>query len=126
MMGAKRTAELIPLCHPIAAHRHRRGDHARPQAIALRITAHAATTGPTGVEMEALTAASIAALTVYDMLKCDRGISIEGLASSRRRRSGEWRRLRPGSWPEAREGVRGTDARPGPLATPSRPVRPGR
>jgi cyclic pyranopterin phosphate synthase len=65
------------------------------KASALRVTAHAATTGPTGVEMEALTAASIAALTAYDMLKsADRGISIEGLRLIEKRggKSGLWQR----------------------------------
>ena len=103
IMGAKRTAELIPLCHPIALTDI--GVEITPdrKASALRITAHAATTGPTGVEMEALTAASIAALTAYDMLKsADRGISIEGLRLVEKRggKSGVWQRT------EDREGVR--------------------
>jgi cyclic pyranopterin phosphate synthase len=97
IMGAKRTAELIPLCHPIALTDV--GVEITPdrKASALRVTAHAATTGPTGVEMEALTAASIAALTAYDMLKsADRGISIEGLRLLEKRggKSGVWQRER--------------------------------
>jgi cyclic pyranopterin phosphate synthase len=67
IQAAKRTAELIPMCHPLAL------SHVDVQAEivddGVRITATVATTGPTGVEMEALTAASVAALTVYDMTK---------------------------------------------------------
>jgi cyclic pyranopterin monophosphate synthase len=75
IQAAKRTSELIPMCHPLAL------THVDVQAEVadggLRITASAATTGPTGVEMEALTAAAVAALTVYDMTKAlDKGIVI--------------------------------------------------
>jgi cyclic pyranopterin phosphate synthase len=78
IQAAKRTAELIPMCHPLAL------THVDVQTeIAeggVRITATAATTGPTGVEMEALTAAAVAALTVYDMTKAlDKGIVIRNL-----------------------------------------------
>jgi cyclic pyranopterin phosphate synthase len=116
IMGAKRTAELIPLCHPIALTDV--GVEITPdrKASALRITAHAATTGPTGVEMEALTAASIAALTAYDMLKsADRGISIEGLRLIEKRggKSGVWQR------PADREGSRPASARPVRRSRPS-------
>ena len=78
IMGAKRTADLIPLCHPlpIAAVSLDLG----LVEAGLEIAATVRTTGRTGVEMEALTAASVAALTVYDMLKAvDRGMRIEGL-----------------------------------------------
>jgi len=69
IMAAKRTAELIPLCHPLAL-THVRVDLALdPAGPAITITATCATTGPTGVEMEALTAVSVAALTLYDMCK---------------------------------------------------------
>ncbi len=73
--AAKRTAELIPLCHPLPL------EHAdvevRIEKRGIRIEASAATTGPTGVEMEALTAATVAALTVYDMTKAlDKSIEI--------------------------------------------------
>jgi cyclic pyranopterin monophosphate synthase len=76
--AAKRTSELIPLCHPL------RISHADVELTlekqGVRIVSSAATTGPTGVEMEALTAASIAALTVYDMTKAlDKSIAIEDL-----------------------------------------------
>jgi len=75
IQAAKRTADLIPMCHPLPL------SHIDVQADlvpgGVRITASAATTGPTGVEMEALTAVSIAALTVYDMTKAlDKGIVI--------------------------------------------------
>jgi len=75
MQAAKRTSELIPMCHPLAL------THVDVQAEVakggVRITATAATTGPTGVEMEALTAATVAALAVYDMTKAlDKGIVI--------------------------------------------------
>ena len=76
--AAKRTSELIPLCHPVML------THADVQATVekkgVRIIATAATTGQTGVEMEALTAAAVAALTVYDMLKAlDKSIRIQDL-----------------------------------------------
>jgi len=75
IQAAKRTSELIPMCHPLAL-THVDVD-ARVVEGGVRITATAATVGPTGVEMEALTAASVAALTVYDMTKAlDKGIVI--------------------------------------------------
>ncbi len=75
IQAAKRTADLIPMCHPLAL------THADVQAEivkgGVRITATVATTGPTGVEMEALTAAAVAALTIYDMTKAlDKAIVI--------------------------------------------------
>lgn len=78
IQAAKRTSELIPMCHPLAL------THVDVQAVVVeggvRITATAATVGPTGVEMEALTAASVAALTVYDMTKAlDKGIVIRSI-----------------------------------------------
>lgn len=94
IQAAKRTADLIPLCHPLAI------DSAsvdlEPVGRGLRITATVATTGPTGVEMEALTAASVAALTVYDIVKgVERGVTIEavGLVSKSGGRSGDWSRV---------------------------------
>jgi cyclic pyranopterin monophosphate synthase len=76
--AAKRTSDLIPLCHPLPL------THADVEVTVesggVRIVASAATTGPTGVEMEALTAAAVAALTVYDMLKAlDKSIEIQDL-----------------------------------------------
>jgi cyclic pyranopterin phosphate synthase len=78
IMAAKRTSDLIPLCHPlpIAAVTV----DLAPEGPAVEIEATVRTTGRTGVEMEALTAASVAALTVYDMCKSvDRGMRIDGL-----------------------------------------------
>jgi len=79
IMGAKRTAELIPLCHPLPIDAVAvELSPAPPDAVEIAATVR--TTGRTGVEMEALTAASIAALTVYDMCKAvDRGMRIEAL-----------------------------------------------
>ena len=93
IQAAKRTSDLIPMCHPLAL------THVDVQvAIAeggVRITASAATTGPTGVEMEALTAATVAALTVYDMTKAlDKGIRIREivLLSKKGGKSGDYLR----------------------------------
>jgi cyclic pyranopterin monophosphate synthase len=82
IQAAKRTAELIPLCHPLALTHVDVEAKLAPGGIrsGVRIRATAATTGPTGVEMEALTAAAVAALTVYDMTKAlDKGIVIREL-----------------------------------------------
>jgi cyclic pyranopterin phosphate synthase len=77
VMGGKRTSDLIPLCHPLALTDLVVAVTPDRAAGGLRIRAEAATTGPTGVEMEALTAASVAALTVYDMVKgVERGVEI--------------------------------------------------
>jgi cyclic pyranopterin phosphate synthase len=79
IMAAKRTAELIPLCHPLPLTAVT-VDLAPAGEDAVEIAATVRTTGRTGVEMEALTAASVAALTVYDMVKAvDRGMRIEAL-----------------------------------------------
>ena len=76
-MGAKRTADLIPLCHPLALTRVALDLVPDPDLPGVRIEASVRTSGQTGVEMEALTAVSVAALTVYDMLKAvDRGMEI--------------------------------------------------
>ena len=78
IMAAKRTADLIPLCHPLPLSAV--SLDLRPVEDGIEISATVRTTGRTGVEMEALTAASVAALTVYDMVKAvDRGMRIEGL-----------------------------------------------
>src|SRR5208283_4194625 len=78
IQAAKRTADLIPMCHPLAlAHVD---VHAEIAEGGVRVTATAATVGPTGVEMEALTAAAVAALTVYDMTKAlDKAIVIRNI-----------------------------------------------
>jgi cyclic pyranopterin phosphate synthase len=93
IMAAKRTSELIPMCHPIAL-THADVD-AAVDAGGVRIIATATTTGATGVEMEALTAACIAALTVYDMTKAlDKGIEIQDvyLLTKTGGKSGDWSR----------------------------------
>jgi cyclic pyranopterin monophosphate synthase len=80
IMGAKRTADLIPLCHPLPVTSVKVDLSPDVAGSAVEIEATVKTTGQTGVEMEALTAASVAALTVYDMCKAvDRGMRIEGL-----------------------------------------------
>jgi cyclic pyranopterin monophosphate synthase len=94
IMAAKRTHELIPLCHPLMLSKvtvEIEPDDALP---GVRITALAKVTGRTGVEMEALTAVSVACLTVYDMVKAaDRGMRIEGIRLLEKSggKSGEWR-----------------------------------
>jgi cyclic pyranopterin monophosphate synthase len=91
--GAKKTSELIPLCHPLPLSSVRVELAVEPDRI--RVTATAATVGPTGVEMEALTAVSTALLTVYDMLKAvDRTMEIGGihLVAKSGGRSGDWKR----------------------------------
>jgi len=80
IMGAKRTADLIPLCHPLPISAVSVELTANAEENAVDIEATVRTTGRTGVEMEALTAASVAALTVYDMCKAvDRGMRIEAV-----------------------------------------------
>lgn len=80
IMAAKRTHELIPLCHPLALSKVSVDLTPDPSLPGVRVTATARVTGPTGVEMEALTAVSVACLTVYDMTKAvDRGMRIEGV-----------------------------------------------
>jgi len=77
IMGAKRTPDLIPLCHPLALTAVTVDLRCNPECNAVDITATCRVTGRTGVEMEALTAVSIAALTVYDMCKAvDRSMTI--------------------------------------------------
>jgi cyclic pyranopterin monophosphate synthase len=76
--AAKKTSELIPLCHPLMLSHV--DVEVQVETDGVRITSSVATTGPTGVEMEALTAAGVAALTVYDMTKAlDKGIEIQDL-----------------------------------------------
>jgi len=95
--GLKRTSELIPLCHPLPLTDLVVGITPDRAAGVLRIRAEAATTAQTGVEMEAMTAASVAALTIYDMVKgVERGVEIRGirLVSKTGGKSGEWARER--------------------------------
>ena len=92
VMGAKKTSELIPLCHPLALTKAEVA--VSPGEGGLQVTARVRTTGPTGVEMEALTAVSVACLTLYDMLKSvDRGMVIEAvrLLEKSGGASGDWR-----------------------------------
>ncbi len=80
VMAAKKTAELIPLCHPLALSSVKVAVEPAPGGEGLAIVARVKTTGPTGVEMEALTAVSVAALTLYDMLKAaDKAMTIEAV-----------------------------------------------
>lgn len=80
IMAAKRTADLIPLCHPLPITKVALDLTPDPTLPGVLIQATVKTTGQTGVEMEALMAASVAALTVYDMLKAaEKGMTIEGL-----------------------------------------------
>lgn len=92
IMAAKKTAELIPLCHPLALDAVT-VDFAI-EVGAVKVTASASLTGRTGVEMEALTAASVALLTIYDMVKAlDKGMVISGLRLLEKRggKSGDWK-----------------------------------
>jgi cyclic pyranopterin phosphate synthase len=80
VMAAKRTSDLIPMCHPLSLSSVRVRVDELPDGTGMSVLAEVATTGPTGVEMEALTAVSVACLTVYDMLKAvDRSMRIEAV-----------------------------------------------
>ena len=94
-MAAKRTGDLIPLCHPLPLTGVAVKVEPDRSLPGLTVSAEARTTGRTGVEMEALTAVSIACLTIYDMLKsADRGMTIERIELTRKSggASGDWRR----------------------------------
>ncbi|MGH8915292.1 MAG: cyclic pyranopterin monophosphate synthase MoaC [Acidimicrobiia bacterium] len=93
IMGAKRTADLIPLCHPIPLD----GIEVslEPSGRGIRVLATVRTIGRTGVEMEAMTAVAVAALTIYDMVKgVERGVTVESVRLVRKSggRSGTWER----------------------------------
>lgn len=93
ILAAKRTSELIPMCHPLPLSHVDVRTQIEPHGV--RIETVASTTGQTGVEMEALTAASVAALTVYDMTKAlDKGIEIQDLYLLEKTggKSGDWKR----------------------------------
>jgi cyclic pyranopterin monophosphate synthase len=97
IQAAKRTGELIPLCHPLGLDHVDVDAHLDAEAGTVTLTATAAVTARTGVEMEAMTAAAVAALTVYDMVKgLERGVVIEAVELIRKSggRSGDW--TRPG------------------------------
>lgn len=92
VMAAKRTSDLIPLCHPLVLSKVEVA--VEPVEDGLAVTARVKTTGPTGVEMEALTAASVACLTIYDMLKAaEKGMVIEAvrLLEKSGGKSGDWK-----------------------------------
>lgn len=94
IMAAKRTHELIPLCHPLALSKVAVTIELDEALPGFRLGADVRLTGQTGVEMEALTAVSVAALTLYDMLKAvDRGMVIEGIRLETKSggKSGDWR-----------------------------------
>ena len=93
VMAAKRTSDLIPMCHPLALSSAKVAVTPLDDGTGLLVTATVRTTGPTGVEMEALTAVSVACLTLYDMLKAaEKGMVIEGvrLLSKTGGKSGDW------------------------------------
>ena len=93
ILGAKRCGDLIPLCHPLGLDAVELDLEALPAESMVRVRARCRLQGRTGVEMEALTAVSVAALTVYDMCKAvDRGMVIDGvrLLEKRGGRSGHW------------------------------------
>jgi cyclic pyranopterin phosphate synthase len=91
VMAAKQTSSLIPMCHPLALSKVE--VRVEPADGGLSVTARVKTTGPTGVEMEALTAVSVACLTLYDMLKAaqkDMVIEAVRLVSKTGGKSGDW------------------------------------
>ncbi|MGH2533331.1 MAG: cyclic pyranopterin monophosphate synthase MoaC [Thermomicrobiales bacterium] len=93
IMAAKKTHELVPMCHPLLLTRVEVGFEL--EAAAVAVTARVETRGQTGVEMEALTAVSVAALTIYDMVKAvDRGMTIDAIRLEEKSggRSGDWSR----------------------------------
>jgi cyclic pyranopterin phosphate synthase len=95
IMAAKRTAELIPLCHPLLLTDVGVEVEVDRDLPGLRVSAWASSRGPTGVEMEALTAATVALLTIYDMGKAlDRGMEISGIRLTEKSggKSGVWKR----------------------------------
>jgi cyclic pyranopterin monophosphate synthase len=95
IQAAKRTGELIPLCHPLGLDAVAVDLVVDPEAGTVTIRAEASTTARTGVEMEAMTAASVAALTVYDMVKgLERGVTLREVALLEKAggKSGPWRR----------------------------------
>lgn len=93
IIAAKKTSDLIPLCHPLALTKVALDLVADETLPGVRVTATVRTSGQTGVEMEALTAVSVACLTVYDMLKAaEKGMAIEGIRLLRKEggKSGLW------------------------------------
>jgi cyclic pyranopterin phosphate synthase len=100
-MAAKRTHELIPLAHPLQLTSVKVEIESDTRIPGLRIRGTVKTAGRTGVEMEALTAVSVACLTIYDMAKSvDRGMTISGIRLMEKRggKSGAWRSKEPSLW----------------------------
>jgi cyclic pyranopterin phosphate synthase len=98
VMAAKKTADLIPLCHPLSLTKVLVEVSEAPGGVGLAVTARVRTSGQTGVEMEALTAVSIACLTIYDMLKAaDKAMTIEAVRLMEKSggASGDFRREDP-------------------------------
>ena len=130
VMAGKRTSELIPLCHPLALTDLVVQVTPDRAASVLRVRAEAATTAQTGVEMEALTAASIAALTIYDMVKgVEKGVEIRNvrLISKSGGKSGDWHRAAdapPSTAAPAPAHVRPGDRVAGRIVSPRRKPRP--
>src|SRR5688572_4900759 len=105
IQAAKRTSDLIPLCHPLALSKVTVDFDVKDEAHAVECVAIVETVGRTGVEMEALTAVAAALLTIYDMCKAiDRGMRIEGVGLLEKRggRSGDW--IAPPPTPPQRQG----------------------
>lgn len=95
IMAAKKTSDLIPLCHPIGLTKVTVDIEPEESLPGLRVSAMAGVSGQTGVEMEALTACSVTCLTIYDMVKAvDRGMEISGIVLSEKKggKSGHWKR----------------------------------
>ncbi|WP_367714789.1 cyclic pyranopterin monophosphate synthase MoaC [Nitratireductor sp. GISD-1A_MAKvit] len=100
IMAAKKTHELIPLCHPLAISKVVVDIEPDAKLPGLRVTASVRVTGQTGVEMEALTAASVACLTIYDMAKAlDKGMVLDGIRLLEKRggKSGHWQAQETGA-----------------------------
>ena len=98
IMGAKRTSDLIPLCHPLALTRVAVEFNINPNKSSVICTAQVETCGKTGVEIEALTAVQVGLLTIYDMCKAvDRGMTITDVSVLEKRggKSGDWSRNQP-------------------------------
>jgi cyclic pyranopterin phosphate synthase len=102
IQGAKRTADLVPLCHPLPITRVVIEFELEPKSNLIRCTARVETMGQTGVEMEALTAVQVGLLTIYDMCKAaDRGMVMEGIRVLQKQggRSGNWSASAPEDQP---------------------------
>ena len=125
IMAAKRTADLIPLCHPLSLSQVTVDIAPLADGSGLEITAEVRTTGPTGVEMEALTAASVTALTLYDMVKAvDKDMVIGQIRLDEKDggRSGQYRRGVAAATSATKTGAKGRRtpaARPAPVTTRS-------